>query len=320
MSGAGGGRTPAADAATAFILIHPLLPESEKLLDSAVRIALAIAFGFLVQRLLFVLVGRIESWIMRAQKGGPSPGQRARTVGQILRNLCTVVVVGAVIIRSLSVLGWDVGPLLAGAGILGVALGFGAQTLVRDIIAGVFILVEDQFAVGDLIEVNGKAATVEELTVRCTTLRDFNGHLHFVPNGEMKIVVNRSRGWSRLAVDVPVSTDQDIERALDVCEKVAATMNNDAAWRARLLDPIEVWGVEGLTGAEALVRLVVRAHPGPDAPQAARELRRRMVRSLATAGVHLAAQREITIHAVPGTMEGPSAPPPPVASRVAETS
>ena len=291
---------------TAVLLLQPVLPAPEKLLDSAVLIGLAIVFGFLVQRLLFLLVGRIESWVRRARKGGPSASQRARTLGQILRNLCTVIVVGAVIIRSLSVLGWDVGPLLAGAGILGVALGFGAQTLVRDVIAGVFILAEDQFAVGDLIEVNGKAATVEELTVRCTTLRDFNGHLHFVPNGEMKIVVNRSRGWSRLAVDVPVPADQDIERVLDVCEKVAATMNNDAAWRARLLDPIELWGVEGLTGAEALVRLVVRAQPGPDAPQAARELRRRMLRGLAGAGLHLAAQREITIHAVPGTVEGPA--------------
>ncbi len=293
-----------------MILIQPLVPDTERLLDSARRIGLAVVVGFLVQRLLFLLVGRIESWVMRARKGGPSAGQRARTLGQILRNLCTVVVVGAVIIHSLSVLGWNVGPLLAGAGILGVALGFGAQALVRDIIAGVFILAEDQFAVGDVIEVNGKAATVEELTVRCTTLRDFNGHLHFVPNGEMKIVVNRSRGWSRLAVDVPVPSGQDIERALDVCEKVAAAMNSDAAWGARLLDPVEVWGVEGLTGAEALVRLVVRTPPGPDAPKAARELRRRLLQGFATAGLRLAAQRDITIHAVPGAAEG--SPPGPV--------
>jgi small conductance mechanosensitive channel len=202
---------------------------------------------------------------------------------------------GGVFIHSLAVLGWDVGPLLAGAGIVGVALGFGVQWLVRDVIAGVFILAEDQFSVGDLIEVNGRPATVETLTVRSTTLRDFNGHLHFVPNGEMKIVVNRSRGWSRLAVDVPVPADQDIERALDVCEKVAQAMNNDAAWRSRLLDPIEVWGVEGLSSTEARIRLVVRAQPGPDAPEAARELLRRIVRGFAGANIRLAPQREITI-------------------------
>jgi small conductance mechanosensitive channel len=292
------------------ILMKPLLPESEKLLDSGVRIGLAIVVGFLVQRLLFLLVGRLETWIVRAGRGVAQSQQRARTLGQILRNLCTVLVAGAVIIHALAVLGWDVRPLLAGAGILGVALGFGAQTLVRDVIAGIFILAEDQFSVGDLIEVNGRAATVEVLTVRSTTLRDFNGHLHFVPNGEMKIVVNRSRGWSRLAVDVPVAADQDVERALEVCEKVAVAMNNDAAWRTRLLDPVEVWGVEGLTGAEALVRLVVRAQPGPDAPEAARELRRRIVRGFVAAQVRMATQREITIHPVAGAAAGAAAAAP----------
>jgi small conductance mechanosensitive channel len=217
------------------------------------------------------------------------------------------MVAGSVVIYSLAVLGWDVRPLLAGAGILGVALGFGAQTLVRDIIAGIFVLAEDQFSVGDLIEVNGKAATVEALTVRSTTLRDFNGHLHFVPNGEMKIVINRSRGWSRLAVDVPIAADQDVERALQECERVAAAMNNDTTWRGRLLDPVEVWGVEGLTGAEALVRLVVRARPGPDAPEVARELRRRIVRGMTAANVRMSTLRDITIR--PGPAPAPAAGP-----------
>ena len=142
------------------------------------------------------------------------------------------------------------------------ALGFGAQTLVRDMIAGVFIIVEDQFGVGDLIEVDGKAATVEELTVRRTTLRDFNGYLHFVPNGEMKIVVNRSRGWNRVAVDVPIAADQDVDRALEVCRRVADAMNAEPEWRERLLDDDR--GVGGRGAGPARMRrsaLVVRAVP-----------------------------------------------------------
>jgi small-conductance mechanosensitive channel len=286
------------------ILLTPLLPGGEALLDSAVRIAIAIGFGFLVQWLLFLLVGRVEAFIVRAGKGGAQAEQRARTLGQILRNLCTVTVMGAVIIRSLAVLGWDVRPLLAGAGILGVALGFGAQTLVRDVIAGVFILAEDQYAVGDLIEVNGRPATVEEITVRSTTLRDFNGHLYFVPNGEMRIVVNRSRGWARLAVDVSVPPDGDIERALAACEKVAESVNGDPAWRGRLLDPVEVWGVEGLSGIEAQIRLVVRAAPGPGAPETAREVRRRIVRAFIDGRLRLG-QREVTIQPAPPDARGP---------------
>lgn len=281
------------------ILLVPIWPGSERLLDSAVLIGIAVVVGFLIQRLLFLLVGRLESWIVRAGRGSAHAGQRARTLGQILRNLCTVIVVGAVIIRSLAVLGWDVGPLLAGAGILGVALGFGAQSLVRDVIAGLFILAEDQYAVGDVIEVNGRPATVEMLTVRSTTLRDFNGHVHFVPNGEMKIVVNRSRGWARLAVDVAVPPDQEVERALDVCEKVVRELNEDPTWRSRLLDPIELWGLEGLSGAEAQIRLVVRATPGAGAPETARELRRRIVLAFADAGLRLGA-REVTIQPAAG--------------------
>jgi small-conductance mechanosensitive channel len=143
------------------LLIHRLFPESEMLIDIGVRAGLAIVIGFRAQRTLFLVVGRSQKWIERAGKDSQHARRRAKTVGHILRNLITTVVVVAVTLYVLSALGWDIRPLLATAGIAGVALGFGAQTLVRDVIAGMFIIFEDQFAVGDLIEVNGKAATVE---------------------------------------------------------------------------------------------------------------------------------------------------------------
>src|SRR5258705_11891344 len=136
-----------------------------------------------------------------------------------------VLIVSGALIHILDLLGWDVKPLLAGGGLLGVALGFVARTLVRDVLAGFFNLVEKQFSVGDLIEINGNAATVEDLTVRCTRLRDFNGFVHFVPNGEMKIVTNRSRGWTRIAVDTPIAAEGNIDQALPVCRDVVAAMN-----------------------------------------------------------------------------------------------
>jgi small conductance mechanosensitive channel len=298
----------------AALHMKPILPTAEAMLDIAVRVALAIVIGWLAQRLIFLLIGRIETWVVKSGDGGAYAHHRARTLVEILRNVTTVVIVVVVISFSIEVIGWDIRPLLAGAGLLGVVVGFGAQTLVRDLIAGIFILAEDQFAVGDVIEVNGQAATVERLSVRSSTLRDFQGRLYFVPNGEIKIVINHSRGWHRLAIDVPVGTDQDVERALAACEKVAATMNDDAAWRDRLLDPVDVFGVEHLSGAEVQIRLVVRARPGPDAAEAARELRRRILMALAAANVRLAIQRDITIHPVreagavsPST---PGAPPP----------
>ena len=283
---------------TLVLLIHRLLPESETLLDIGVRAGLALAFGFLIQRLLFLVVGRGQKWIERVGSGSPHARQRAKTVGQILKNLITTFVVVGVLLYVLEVFGWDVRPLLATAGIAGVALGFGAQTLVRDVIAGIFILFEDQFGVGDLIEVNGKAATVEALTVRCTTLRDFHGYLHFIPNGEMKVVVNRSRGWNRLAVDVPVAPDENADLALDLCRRVAGAMNAEPEWRARMLDDLQVWGLESLGSQELSIRLVVRAVPGSDAHEVARELRRRLHRAMIENGLRLGLHRDIGI----GTM------------------
>jgi small-conductance mechanosensitive channel len=265
-----------------------MFPEGEELVAMGVRIAFAIVAGFVIQRLLFLLAARIEHWIRKLGNQSAHAQQRALTLGSMLRNLITVLVVAGVVIRILAVLGWNVQPLLAGAGILGVALGFGAQSLVRDVIAGVFIIAEDQFGVGDLVEFQGRIATVEDLTVRSATLRDFNGHQLFVPNGELRIVVNRSRGWSRLAVDVPIPAGQDVDRALQLCSQVADAMNADPEWRGRLLDDIDVWGVETLGPADAVIRLVVRAQPGPHAPEVAREVRRRVHHALTSAGIRAA--------------------------------
>ena len=142
------------------------------------------------------------------------------------------------------------------------------------------------------------------MNLRYTRLRDFNGFVHFVPNGEMKIVTNRSRGWQRLAVDVPVATDQDLDRALEVCANVVDKINAESAWRSRLMDPVELWGLEGLSASEALIRIVIRARPGPDAPETSRVLRQRVHKALADAGIRFGASREITLSAA-----GPSAVP-----------
>ena len=272
-----------------------MLPESEKLAEMSLSLALTLLAAFIAQRLLFLVVGRIEHVVRRAGNHAAAAEQRAKTLGQVLRNMITTIVASAALIHALEIFGWDVKPILAGAGILGVALGFGAQTLVRDLIAGFFILAEDQFSVGDLIEIDGKPATVEAITLRSTTLRDFNGFVHYVPNGEMKVVTNRSRGWQRIAVDVPVATTANVDDALTVCRKVVDAMNVDPRWRERLLDPIDVWGIESLGPSETVIRIVVRARPGPDAPEASRELRLRLHDALVAAGHRYRSTREIVI-------------------------
>lgn len=272
-----------------------VMPESERLVEMGIRLSFTIVAAFLAQRLLFLVVGRIEEVVRRTGHHSAAAKQRASTVGSVLRNLVTTLIVVFAVIHALEVFGWDVKPILAGAGIVGVALGFGAQTLVRDLIAGFFILAEDQFAVGDLIEIDAKPATVESITLRSTTLRDFNGFVHYVPNGEMKVVTNRSRGWQRVAIDVPIATNSDLDAALRACRDVVTKMNADPKWRERLLDPIDVWGIESLGPSETVIRIVLRAKPGPDAPETSRELRRRLHDALGAAGHRYRTAREVVI-------------------------
>jgi moderate conductance mechanosensitive channel len=295
-----------------LLAVRPLLPDAETLGDMGLRLAVTWGAVVVLDRLVAWLTTYIERLVVRTGGGGTEAAQRARTLGMITRRGARTLLILGALIRTLVIFGWDVRPLLAGAGLLGVALGFGAQWLVRDVISGIFILIEDQFAVGDLIEVQGRAATVESITLRSTTLRDFNGFVHFVPNGEMKIVVNRSRGWNRIAVDVPIAADQDLDRALEEVNRIVRAMNEEPAWRERLLDPIETWGIETLGANEAQIRLVLRAHPGPDGPEAARELRRRVHAALVRSRIRTAPQRDIAITPLQPA-EAPGQPPAPVA-------
>jgi len=283
----------------AFLPVLRLLPETEKLVEMGVRLALTVAGAFVIMQVAFLLVGRLEHWMARAGRERPGSEQRAQTLAGLFRNLVKTVVWAGALIHALAIFGWDVKPLLAGAGILGVALGFGAQTLVRDLIAGFFILIENQFAVGEVVDVNGQPAQVEEVTLRCTRLRNFNGHVHYIPNGELKMVTNRSRGWNRLTVDVSVGANEDLARALSLCRRVVDELNADPAWSERLLDPVELWGVESLAGAEVQIRMVVRTRPGPDAFRVARELRFRCHEALVEAQVRTGVSREIAITQIP---------------------
>jgi moderate conductance mechanosensitive channel len=268
---------------TQILGLH-LLPDPQKMLEISAHIGVTILFAFLTQRALFLVWGRVAALMTRHAAENRAQQRRAKTITRILRNLTTAMVTMFAVVHSLELLGWNVMPLFAGAGLLGVALGFGAQTLVRDWIAGVFIIAENQYDVGDVIEINGRTATVEDLKFRSTRLRDANGYVLYVPNGEMKIIVNRSRGWNLLLVDISVRAGEDLERALGVCRDVAAAMSADPEWKDRLLEPARLWGVERV-GADVVMRLSVKGLPGAPTAEAARELRRRLHEALNLAGV-----------------------------------
>ena len=201
--------------------------------------------------------------------------QRGRTISQLLRSVGRVTIVTIAILLTFNVF-INIAPILAGAGILGLAISFGAQSLVRDIITGFFILLEDQFAVGDVIEVAGKSGVVERMTMRVVVLRDLEGTMHVIPNGEMKVVSNKTRGWARAVVDVSVPYTEDVDRILAVVRDEAAQFSTDRTWGLQLNGPVEVLGVESMTDNAVVIRTLLKTQPGSQW-NVAREFRRRLI-------------------------------------------
>ncbi|HET7761206.1 MAG TPA: mechanosensitive ion channel family protein [Phycicoccus sp.] len=216
--------------------------------------------------------------------GGERQRQRVETVGSLLRSMVTFVVATVASLTILALLGIPLGPLLASAGVAGVALGFGAQSLVKDFLSGVFMIMEDQYGVGDVIDTGEAIGTVEEVTLRVTRLRDASGVTWYVRNGEIIRIGNRSQGYSVALVDMPVSYREDVERVLDVIRTTTEAFGADPQWAEKLTDAPNVLGVDSITGQTVTVRVLATCLPGENfAVQ--RELRVRLKAALDAAGV-----------------------------------
>jgi moderate conductance mechanosensitive channel len=200
--------------------------------------------------------------------------KRGRTISQLLRSIGRVAIVTIAILLTFNVF-INIAPILAGAGILGLAISFGAQSLVRDIISGFFILLENQFAVGDVIEAAGKSGVVESMTMRVVVLRDLDGSMHVIPNGELKVVSNKTRGWSRAVVDVAIPYTEDVDRIIAVVRDEAAQFSTDPTWGHQLDGAVEVLGVEELRDNSVVIRTLLKTQPGSQW-SVAREFRRRL--------------------------------------------
>ncbi|HTL85757.1 MAG TPA: mechanosensitive ion channel family protein [Acidimicrobiia bacterium] len=210
--------------------------------------------------------------------------QRSETIGAGLSSFSTILIWVVAIVWMLSVLGVKAATLLTSAGLIGVALAFGAQNLLRDLIAGTFIIFEDQLGVGDVVDLGIAMGTVEEVSLRTTRLRDVEGVVWHVPNGEIHRVGNKSQQWSRAVVDVPIAATANLDRAIAVIEKVADEMAREPEWRERILDKPDVWGVESFTLDAVTIRVVVKTAPSEQF-RIGRELRGRIAQGLAAAGI-----------------------------------
>jgi moderate conductance mechanosensitive channel len=212
--------------------------------------------------------------------------QRADALGALASSIVGVVVWTIAVFMVLGTFGITLGPLIAGAGILGVALGFGAQGLVRDFISGVFMLIEDQYGVGDIVDVGEAAGVVEGVTLRTTRVRDVEGTLWHVPNGEIRRVGNSSQQWARVLLDISVSYATDVDQAIEIIEAVAVAMSEEDGYRDLFIGAPEVWGVQALGMDSVDIRLVIKVKPA-EQWALGRELRRRIKAAFDAAEVEI---------------------------------
>lgn len=265
------------------------------------RIALIVLIAWLVNTLARRAIRRLVDRLVRERSSGTrSPlmyldrahtdrllerteraHQRTVTMGAVLRGIATFAIFVLTLLLCLGELGIDLAPLIAGAGIAGIAVGLGAQSLVRDFLAGVFIVIEDQYGVGDTVDIGEAKGTVEKVTLRTTLVRDLEGTLWVVPNGEIKRVANKSQLWARAVVDLRVAYDADLDEALEVIRIGATTVIEN---ESRALEAPEVLGVESFIDGAVVIRVTVKTEPGAQF-HIARELRARLKIALDAAGI-----------------------------------
>jgi moderate conductance mechanosensitive channel len=237
----------------------------------AIRIAFVILIALLLRLAAHRAIARITS---RAAKEDPEGSdrahsllfrerrqQRATALGAILSNAASLTIFGIATVMILGDMGLNLAPVLASAGVLGVAIGFGAQNLVQDFLAGIFMLLEDQYGVGDVIDVGGTSGTVEAVSLRITRMRDVNGVVWHVRNGTISKAGNKSQGWARAVVDFPVPYRHDIPQVRQVMARTASEMWQEPNWQKVILEEPEVWGVQTLYTDAVLLRVVARTVP-----------------------------------------------------------
>ena len=212
-----------------------------------------------------------------------------------------VVIAGLMILRSFDL---DIGPAVAGLGVVGVAVGFGAQHLVRDYLNGALILIENQFSKGDVIRVAGVSGAVEDFSLRRTTLRDLDGVVHTVPNGEILIASNLTRVWARINQDVSVAYGTDIDKAIDVVDGVGKAMAGDTAWKRRILEAPKVDRVSAL-GEYGVTLKILGTVRAPDQWAAAGELRKRLLAAFHEHGIEIPRPQRVVLARAPGGLPPP---------------
>jgi small conductance mechanosensitive channel len=263
------------------------------LVAPALRIAVIAIGAYLVVRVGSAAARRFELEMSRGTGLDViERTKRARTLARLLQRTFAIVITamaGLMILRELDI---DITPVLTGAGIAGLAVGFGAQTLVRDVISGFFLIVEDQVRVGDVAVVNGQGGLVEEVNLRTLILRDETGAVHIFPNGEVKTLANMSKDFSYYVITVPVGFEDNVDRAAEAMTDAAAELMNDPAFKPHILEPLDVFGVDSFEQGQLLVKARIKTVPLKQWV-VGRELRKRIARRFQERGIKIPVQQMV---------------------------
>jgi moderate conductance mechanosensitive channel len=269
--------------------------------DRAPKLLVILLLAFIFVRLLNLVTRKMVAFSERGPARGTVRTQQVRTLTGVIRSTGVFLIVFFTGMFALKeVFNINIEPLLASAGIVGLAIGFGAQTLVKDVINGFFILVENQFEVGDTIRVAGVSGAVEEITMRRTTLRDGDGTLHVVPNSAIQIVSNTTRDWSQVTLHVPVYYSENSDRVVALLEQVAAEVYHDDRFKDDMVSEPQVPGIERVRGNEVDYLMLVKVRPGKQFG-VARELRRRIKAAFEQNGIKAGAPTQVYIGKLPGS-------------------
>jgi len=292
----------------------------------ALAIAIAIGAALLLSWIMRRLIARVVDRIVRGAKSRADAEdtraidmsplaqvrivQRTRTLGSILTNIVSVTIVIVTILIVVSIINQDIlGSFTLLSAAIGAGLGFGAQNIVKDVLNGIFIVAEDQIGIGDVVDLGLATGIVEYVSVRVTHVRDVNGTLWFVRNGEITRIGNMSQGWSRVIIDLAVPTDADIEAVEQTMLDAAKDLAKESKWRTRIIEKPEIWGLESVSGDALVIRLVMKTRPNAK-DDVARALRVRLKRAIDDLGVQLPQLHSIVLSGFEGAQSIRGAHPP----------
>jgi len=256
------------------------------LITSGARIFVIVIISFIIIRIVRVLINRSRDKIVMNAEDDIERSKRTETLAGLIEKTVRAIVLIAAALMTLQALGINIGPLLAGAGVVGLAVGFGAQSLVRDVISGFFILLENHMNVGDVVGIAGERGLVESINLRVTTLRDLSGNVHIIPNGEIAVVTNMTKEYSRALLEIGVAYKENVDEVMQVMKDVADELAKDPEFNYRFLEPMEMLGLDSFGNSSVNIKARITTRP-LEQWNVAREYRRRLKNTFDEKGIEI---------------------------------